>query len=77
LKFLSTFLFNTNAPIGREPGRCGFDNEIEMSTAQQNERIYRIWSAQQEDQIAIRVQFSVEDAGPARLFVLGAREEWV
>jgi hypothetical protein len=48
-----------------------------MSTAQQNERIYRIWSTQQEDQIAIRVQYSVEDAGPARLFVLGAREEWV
>jgi hypothetical protein len=51
--------------------------EIEMSTAQQNEKIYRVWSAQLEDQIAIRVQFSVEDAGPTRLFVLGAREEWV
>ncbi|HYP06978.1 MAG TPA: hypothetical protein VER03_12170 [Bryobacteraceae bacterium] len=48
-----------------------------MNTAQQIERIYRIWSNHREDEVAVRIQFSIEQTGPGRLFVLGAREEWV
>jgi hypothetical protein len=48
-----------------------------MRTAQQIERIYRVWSNHREDELAVRIQYSVEETGPARLFVLGAREEWV
>ena len=44
-----------------------------MKTAQQLERIYRVWSSLEEDQIAVRIQFSVEE----NLYVLGTREEWI
>ena len=37
----------------------GFENEVEMKTAQQLERIYRVWSSRQEEQIAVRIQYSV------------------
>jgi hypothetical protein len=48
-----------------------------MKTAQQIERIYRIWSSHRGDELAVRVQYSIEETGPSRLFVLGAREEWM
>lgn len=48
-----------------------------MKTAQQLERIYRVWSAQAEDEIAIRIQFSVVEDGPSTMYTLGAREEWI
>jgi hypothetical protein len=48
-----------------------------MKTAQQIERIYRVWSSRKEEQIAVRIQYSVVEEGPTTMFVLGAREEWV
>jgi hypothetical protein len=48
-----------------------------MKNALQLERIYRIWSSHREDQIAVRIQFSVVEDGPARVFILGSRDEWV
>jgi len=47
-----------------------------MKTAQQIEKIYRVWSASQEDKIAVRIQYTVCEEGPARMIQLGAREEW-
>lgn len=47
-----------------------------MKTAQL-ERIYRVWSESQEQQIAVRVQYSVMEDGPITKVVLGSREEWV
>ncbi len=55
----------------------GFENEVEMKTAQQLERIYRVWSSRQEEQIAVRIQYSVVEEGATTMFFLGAREEWV
>jgi|SoiMetStandDraft_5_1073268.scaffolds.fasta_scaffold1151205_2 hypothetical protein len=48
-----------------------------MKTAQQLERIYRVWSSRQEEQIAVRIQYSVVEEGATTMFFLGAREEWV
>ena len=48
-----------------------------MRNTNQLEKIYRVWSEQKEDQIAIRIQYSVVEQGPAKLFLLGAREEWL
>jgi len=48
-----------------------------MKTAQQLERIYRVWSERREDEIAVRIQFSVDEQGPTTVFTLGSREEWV
>jgi hypothetical protein len=45
-----------------------------METSQ--ERIYRIWSAQKEDRISMRVCFAFEEAGRCRIVRLGEREEW-
>ena len=41
-----------------------------------HERIYRIWSAQKEDCISVRVRFEFEETGLCRLVRLGEREEW-
>jgi hypothetical protein len=41
-----------------------------------HERIYRIWSAQKEDHISMRVHFAFEEAGQCRIVRLGDREEW-
>ena len=48
-----------------------------MKTAQQLERIYRVWSERREDEIAVRIQYSVVEQGPTTVFVLGSREEWL
>jgi hypothetical protein len=48
-----------------------------MRTTQQLEKIYRVWSASHEDQIAVRIQYSVVEEGPTTLVQLGSREEWV
>jgi hypothetical protein len=47
-----------------------------MRNTNQVEKIYRVWSDGQEDQIAVRLQFTFEDVGDCRVFQLGAREEW-
>jgi hypothetical protein len=48
-----------------------------MKTTENIEKIYRVWSNLHEDELAVRIQYSVQDAGSTRLFVLGAREEWL
>jgi hypothetical protein len=76
-KFLFVFICNTNTLVRRSSPRFRFDNWIEMRTTQQLEKIYRVWSASQEDKIAVRIQYSVVEEGPTTLVVLGAREEWL
>jgi hypothetical protein len=46
-----------------------------MNAAAQ-EKIYRIWSERKQDDIAVRIRFTIEDQGPCRLIRLGVREEW-
>lgn len=76
-KFLSACIFNTILQSRREKPRSGFDNGVEMKTIQQLERIYRVWSERREDEIAVRIQYSIVEEGPTTVFKLGAREEWV
>ena len=76
-KFLFVFICNTNTLVRRSSPLFRFDNWIEMKTTQQLEKIYRVWSAAQEDKIAVRIQYSVVEEGPTTLVVLGAREEWL
>ncbi|MBC8164586.1 MAG: hypothetical protein H7Y20_01800 [Bryobacteraceae bacterium] len=48
-----------------------------MATKNIIEKIFRVWSERQEDEIAVRIQFSIADAGGCRVFEIATREEWV
>jgi hypothetical protein len=46
-----------------------------MTPAQNIEKIYRVWSSRRDDQIAVRVQYSVSEADGCRVFTVGSRDE--
>ena len=41
------------------------------------DKIYRVWSERKEDQIAVRVQYTIAEQDDCRIFSILNREEWI
>jgi hypothetical protein len=48
-----------------------------MTPAQNIEKIYRVWSSRRDEQIAVRIQYSVSETDGCRVFTVGHRDEWL
>ncbi len=46
------------------------------NTAESIEKIYRVWSERKEDQIAVRLQYTVSEIDECRIYSVLSREEW-
>jgi hypothetical protein len=46
------------------------------SPIERSEKIYRVWSSRKDDDIAVRVQYTITETNGCRIYTITGREEW-